>query len=312
MIGRDPIESLASGTIRSAGDERDLTLRFETSRFNFTNPPRSTGLRNWQCFEGMVLAVSFMDDAQHSVLGSAVMVAPGVAVSATHTFEEHLPQIQRGELGLAAFGIASDGVLAWEVRFVQTVVRTDLCILGLRFLSEPPASGKVHMATITTRLPSIGETVVVGGFRASREEIPLTPPALELEGRMLLTSGSITQSFPQGRDSMLVPWPSLEVDAPLFGGMSGGPVFDERGGLIGVGSRSMEMGPGEEPSPMIVALLWPALGTPFPVSITGDKTSSLLSLHGRYISIERPEAVTAEAINTSAGPGLKTSYTPWA
>src|SRR5258705_2036489 len=82
----------------------------------------------------------------------------------------------------------------------------------------------------------------------------------------------------------------------LYGGMSGGPVFDARGGLFGIASRSPELGAGEEPSPMIAALLWPALGTRFPmVMVEAETRTSLLELHGKYLSIERPEAVKVEA-----------------
>jgi trypsin-like peptidase len=256
----------------------------------------------------MVLALVFTDGSRHSVIGSAVMVAPCIALCATHTVHDFTADLRRGALTLAAMGISSHGAQVWDVLCVVSIERTDLSILTLRIQSEIPVNRTFYQATITTRLPPIGETVVFGGFRASREEFRLiTERMLEIEGVMRLGSGVVRQSFPQGRDRLLVPWPSLEVDAPLFGGMSGGPVFDSRGGLIGLGSRSMEMGIGEEPSPMIVALLWPILGHSFPLASEPARSATLLDLHAVLTIIERPDAVHV----TPSASGLMTTYTAW-
>ena len=304
---RRPTARVASTTIVAPDDPLQPTkVRFETVRPQFQDPPRSTELTNWDCFEGMVLALVFSDGSRHSVLGSAVIVAPGVALCATHTVQESIPKLRSGALELAAMGISARGVQIWKVLELLTIQRTDLCILTMRLESQRPP--KLFQAMITTRMPALGEKLVFGGFRASREEFKRDAPmTVEIEGAMRLGSGVVRQVFPQGKDRLLVPWPSIELDAPLFGGMSGGPVFDSRGSLIGLGSRSMEMGIGEEPSPMIVALLWPALGHRFPLPANPPLSTTLLDLHQILTVIERPEAVSA----APSGDKLVTTYAPW-
>jgi hypothetical protein len=244
------------------------------------------------------------------MFGSATMVAPGIAVGAAHTVEEYLPGVRRGDVALTAFGIRSDGAQMWSVKFVVCVERTDICFLILEYRSELPRDGAFRQFTITTRMPAIGEPVVIAGSQASRDEFEqAVPGTLELAGRMRVTSGEVRRSYPKGRDRGLVPWPSLEVDAPLYGGMSGGPVFDAKGGLIGLGSRSFNMGSTQEPSPMVVALLWPALGTPFPLADGSGKMTTLLELDQRFMQIERPEAVQVKV--TENPPGRLNTYTPW-
>jgi len=262
----------------------------------------------------MVVCIMFSDGAHHRVLGSGVVVAPGVALSATHTFRGLLPQIRAGEIHTTAIGVAVDGAQIWNIKTVAVVDGTDVCIVGLQLRSDLPASGTFYQATITTRLPAVGEKVVIGGFRADSLEFAYTPPTVDVTAGLRISSGPVTQIFLKGRDSVLVPWPAIEVDAPLHGGMSGGPVFDARGGLFGIASRSLEMGPGEDPSPMIVALLWPALSTFFPmVMVEAGTMTTLLKLNGRLLSIERAEAVNAEACNGVEGqPGIINNYTPWA
>jgi hypothetical protein len=264
---------------------------------------------NWHSFEGTVLALVFSSGSTHYVLGSAIMVAPCVALGASHSVRDLVLQLRSGHLSLIAVGVSTHGAQIWQVKYGACIERTDLCILTLELLSEPPITRKLHQAVITTRLPAIGEKVVVAGFRASRDEFEQGSPntTLELEAGVRITSGAVRQSFPKGRDSRLVPWPALEVDAPLFGGMSGGPVFDMRGGVIGLGSRSMELGVGEEPSPMVVALLWPVLGQRFPLAGESAGTT-LLELHeAGLMLIERPSAVSIAA----EGQGILTTYTPW-
>ena len=48
--------------------------------------------------------------------------------------------------------------------------------------------------------------------------------------------------MPSGRDQVLVPQPSFQVGARFEPGMSGGPVFDEAGLVIGVVSSGMSDG----------------------------------------------------------------------
>jgi hypothetical protein len=282
------------------------TVRFETVRPQFTDPPRAAALSNRDAFRGMVLALVFSDGHRHSVLGSAVTVAPGIALCATHTVRAQLPQLRSGQLALAAMGISDHGALIWRVLELLAIEGTDLTILTMSFMSDRPP--KLYQAMMTTRTPAIGERLVFGGFRATQETFEADiPDTIEIVGAMRLGSGEVRQVFPKRRDSLLVPWPSLEVDAPLFGGMSGGPVFDSRGYLMGLGSRSMDMGVGEEPSPMVVALVWPALGQRFPFPGVPPRSTTLLELHERFTVIERPEAVTA----MPDGDKLITTYAQW-
>jgi len=70
----------------------------------------------------------------------------------------------------------------------------------------------------------------------------------------------------------------------------------------------MELGLGEEPSPMVVALLWPALGQRFPAEDgPGGNSTTLIEINGRFAAIEQPSAV----IVSEADGALVTTYSPW-
>jgi hypothetical protein len=90
--------------------------------------------------------------------------------------------------------------------------------------------------------------------------------------------------------------------------MSGGPVFDNRGFLVGLISRSMETE--DEPSPMLGSLLWPILGHRFdggwPIA---HEQKSLLDLNGTVCLIERPEAVDCSIDESTRR--VRSTYEQW-
>lgn len=274
------------------------TIRLEWVRPTFgPSPARFARPVNWQMFEGSVLSVTFSTPNEHRVLGSAVMVAPGVALTVNHVVEDHLNDISGGNVGVMCTGIASHGAEGWKLRQGVCVDRTDICILSLEYMAQLPPTRKFHHATLSTRTPRLGERLTGAGFRAEGGPFARTPGQSELlTAGLLLTSGEVIDIYQEGRGS-LKPWPALGVDCPTPGGMSGGPVFDDRGFLVGLISSSVESGVGVEPSPTFVALCWPALGQRFLGTWppTGRSHISLLELAATGACyIEKPESVEAE------------------
>jgi Trypsin-like peptidase domain len=181
--------------------------------------------------------------------------------------------------------------------------------MRLQLTTRVPPARRFYIATLSTRLPAIGEPMIAVGFVAEAAVFKQRlADTMELQAGLRMTSGPVLRHFPYRRDSVVARWPCLEIDAPLYGGMSGGAVFDARGFLIGLGARSPNLGPDEEPSPMVAGLIWPGLGQRFAV---GDDPrgpmTSLLEMAGRYAFIERPEVVTIGP----AENGWVTNYTPW-
>lgn len=87
--------------------------------------------------------------------------------------------------------------------------------------------------------PEVGETVFAVGYpelgfsAVSEEEVPRY-----LNEGMFGVYGTITNLFPQGRDRTHRT-PVFEVEADWRSGMSGGPVFNKHGNVIGVVSYSL-------------------------------------------------------------------------
>lgn len=252
-------------------------------------------------FEGLVLAVTFTTNDTHQILGSAVMVAPGIALSVNHVVEEHVTDLRRGRLGMMCVGIASHGAQGWRVKYVTCIDGTDICILSLEYMTDLPPKRTLYQSTITTRVPAPGEQLVMAGFQAAERTFArYSNRPDELAASLFVSSGAVTDDYPRGR-GVTKPWPALGVDCPSIPGMSGGPAFDARGYLVGVISSSLSNGDGQEPGPTFVAVNWPALGQPFPGMwpplSNADGPKSLLDLAGSLCVIERPDTVRAAQQN---------------
>lgn len=121
--------------------------------------------------------------------------------------------------------------------------RHDLQALGVAILRAPPLKvGSIHCLPMRSRppRPQVGETVIALGFpridtfRGAQEEARTI-----IEEGMFAAYGRVTALRPEGRDRS-TPTPVFEVEANWPSGMSGGPVLNGAGEVIGLVSRSLE------------------------------------------------------------------------
>lgn len=282
------------------------SLKFNPCLVTHKFEANSVWLKDWESFDGLLLSIHFANSDSHSIEGSAVLVAPGIALCAKHVIIPNLHRIMSGQLGTVAIALSKSGVQIWRISKIALIDNSDLAIVGLTYASYLPAENIFNQATISTRLPKIGENLLIAGFRASDYHFNVSQGnngerVMEYLGNVLCSNGTVTNRFPTGRDISMLPWPTLEVDCPSFGGMSGGPVFDSNGMLIGLLSSSYDAGPS------YVSLLWPALAIDFeggwPTSFFQGKTT-LLNLVPFLCKIDNPNAI-------NKNENGKITYTIW-
>nr|WP_315249505.1 serine protease [uncultured Duganella sp.] len=147
----------------------------------------------------------------------------------------------------------------WRVKKFTHVPGTDLVLLGLQLATSIHASGKFHQAIVTARVPAIGEHVTFVGASAKKDFFAMdgTPEGEDAVMEVFLSRGTVTARYLPARDTVLLPWPCIEVDCATYGGMSGGPVFDVQGALVGVLCSSFETD--GESKPSYASLIYPAL-----------------------------------------------------
>jgi hypothetical protein len=258
--------------------------------------PGTYTVHNMAHYDGVLLSVHFSTAEKQFVEGSAVMVAPGIAIAAAHVIGPRAPAIKDGSLHIFCNGLTPSGLRHWKVRHVCEVGNSDLFVLSLEYASPIEANSTFKQAVISTRLPCVGEPIMIAGFRATRSDFEVRDGDLVYEGNVRIGVGTVTERYSDGRDRKVLPWPTIEVDCSTKGGMSGGPAFDKNGRLIGILTSSFETE--DDLGPSYVSLLWPALVVTIVPAwlqefVGGPK--SLLEMDRQLCGIDRPNAIVTRA-----------------
>src|SRR5262245_41007541 len=109
------------------------------------------------------MSVNFADQAEQRVWGSAVAVAPGVALAARHLVEPEAERIIASELGAILVGLAPHGPMIWRPHHITWSEQSDIAIISSSAASDLPPDQSYHQAVLTTRVPQIHEPVIVAG-----------------------------------------------------------------------------------------------------------------------------------------------------
>ncbi len=245
--------------------------------------------------DGTLLALDWVVGETHHIWGSAVMVAPGVALTARHTVDEMHNKGFLGRAGgyLLALGFHNDGMAIWNPDSFTTIEDGDLSILTLVRTTASPAAAKtitVNVAILAARQPLLGESISLIGFAASEAKFEKLTQDRGAGLALLGSVGPVTDVYPTGRDQSL-PNPSAGVSAKTVGGMSGGAAFDVQGRLIGI----ITSGIGDELS--FISLSWPTVFTPVEVTWPPGFFQESVSLHAMsqqgFCRIENIDALSS-------------------
>ena len=131
-------------------------LKFSAARVHYSSDSEISRLKTWGRLKGTVLSVNLTSKKSHRVEGSAVLVAPGIALCAAHVFQAHLDGLMSGELRALCIGVSEHGNELWGLRGIKFVPNTDICILTLSLINGLPPDRTFYQASITTRTPRLG------------------------------------------------------------------------------------------------------------------------------------------------------------
>jgi hypothetical protein len=247
--------------------------------------PIPEGVTNWTFFEGAVMALWLSDGVTTESVGTAVMVAPGLAITATHTFRARLAEIQAAEIGLLCAAPTSAGLDLWRPRELSFDDLGDIAYMSVERASPIGDDWRLRVLPLTTRCPAVGERLHIIGLRLDKSVDDGTSVALA--GDLYAAAGAVVAVYPSGRDQLLVPYPAIDLACGSLGGMSGGAVIDNRGFLMGVISRgwSTDDGLGPTTAAWLVGALDRTLKIPWPPGLYGPSVR-LLDVHEQLLRIE--------------------------
>ncbi|TQL15020.1 trypsin-like peptidase [Zymomonas mobilis] len=221
-----------------------------------------------------LVALGYFEEDKLILLGSGVMVAPGMFLTATHVLDEFS---DKGYFPVC-LTFLKGATRAWFIYDVETFscpsifhadrqIKTDISLVSCTLNSEAHEDQPLMLTPIQVALPLIGERLWAMGFRyqGSNEKAALITP--------FISSGLVMSVFPNGRGERLIS-PCFEVDMVTLGGMSGGPVVNDKGYLIGIISSSLEGGPS------YITLIWDAIRMTVKSPVEKMKINEKISLLG--------------------------------
>ncbi|HTF16634.1 MAG TPA: trypsin-like peptidase domain-containing protein [Chryseolinea sp.] len=225
-----------------------------------------------------VRIVAMDKDFQNVVAsGTGVVVAQNLVLTAKHVFEDFAVKFGIGKINSAGVAETDDfniwvmfmsnhpGQLyhVYEVAQIHLNPYSDLALFHLNSFDKAGKNHRYFSSPLSLVIPSIGERVTAFGYPKSKVVVRRDEQGtshIEINDEPSISVGEIKDVHPEKRDNFSITFPSALTNARMDGGMSGGPVFNDEGMLIGLVCRGYDLVDDEEPISYI-ALLWPLMAT---------------------------------------------------
>lgn len=255
---------------------------------------------------------SNVDGDEHYASGTAVIIAPHLALSARHVFDEHWarhhggpPPVNgaaAGAFSLVLAQLVGDQLNLWTVTRLWSAQLTDIVVFRLTPISQGARDYTFRPMVIDLLTPAVGERISAFGYHSNTVEV--VDRTITLRQAAGTTHGDVLEVHHQYRDTARLNFPCFRTNARFDGGMSGGPVFN-RGHLCGIICSALPPAADDEEYASYVTSLWPAMaivvdldrvrqppGVRYPlIELVRDNTIAALNVD-RVTVGELPEAGT--------------------
>jgi hypothetical protein len=203
--------------------------------------------------------------------GTAVVIAPWLAITARHVVEDYLerfggdecmpinPKFRLFTLLALAGGKETISLAIGRMWFHPAL---DIAILELVPTNDQfPKDHAWKLPALDLSPPRVGTRIAVLGYPNSPIDPPMQNSASPSTWFMSPTTatGVVEEVHLDHRDKYLLPFPCFRTNARFDGGMSGAPICNEAGLVCGIVCSGMEL---TEQSGYVsyASLLWPAMG----------------------------------------------------
>lgn len=231
------------------------------------------------CAEYGLCLCAYKDPDNYIPSGTAVMIGPGIAMTARHVIEDFFKQYdnrefiegkphstERGTFSLLALHPLSGA--QWVVNLNYFIKeKPDIAFLWLLPDNEQAKNRTSIFATINLDFPLLGKGIFAYGFTDIEGHDP--GPTIDFGNGMkrvlVYSTGIVKEIHDEYRDTGRLSFPCFQTDARFDGGMSGGPVFNENKEVIGLVCSSLPATAEFEEHISYASILWPSMLIPISV-----------------------------------------------
>ncbi len=202
-------------------------------------------------------------ESEAKLIGTGFFITTtGVFVTAKHVITENIGHDGKDKGGIGVFQFFRDGgFVARPLIYscLHPVYDLALCETA-QFKTSDGADVRTMPLALTLDVPKLGTQIATHAFHDSTAPVhkdkrrPLHHARFKFKGTFAMdekreavmswhsrvTAGYIKNYFPAGRDRVMAPFPCFESDTPIYGGTSGGPVFDDHGRVFAVNCTGFE------------------------------------------------------------------------
>lgn len=240
------------------------------------------GAFNSVCSEYGLCLVAFKD-GHYVPSGTAVMVGPGIAMTALHVVQDYFMEFDRTELVEAktkykrgsfdVFALHPESKGEWKAQKISFhALRPDIAYLFLEPNNDVAQTRNTIFATLNLNPPAVGEEVFAYGFVEATDgaQTHTIDFGNGMKRAFAYSGGVVKEVHDEYRDKGRLTFPCFHTNARFDGGMSGGPVFNLNKEVIGLVCSSLPPSMEHEEHVSYASLLWPSMLLSSQIQFAGD------------------------------------------
>jgi hypothetical protein len=207
-----------------------------------------------------IFKLSLAGEAQ--LVGTGFFITnTGVLVTAKHVITDNIGADGKDVGGIAAFHYHEKGLISRPLLHSSMHETYDLALCETQRFELENAETVISMVlALTLEIPAIGAQIATHSYHAVNSNVEAEKyrvihsghhqfkgvftsdleKEVTFEWRSRVTGGYLIEYFEKQRDSVMMPFPCFHSDTPIYAGMSGGPVFDDKGRVFALNCSRVE------------------------------------------------------------------------